>query len=71
MTNALCVYKEHEATYQPWEGHANKLKGCMKITEVKKIQWEITHFFLLNHFNSLINLYLKLILEYLCVVSYI
>lgn len=31
------MYKEHDATYPPSEGHANKLKGCMKIIELKKI----------------------------------
>lgn len=34
ITNASPIYKEHDATYQPSEGHANKLKGCMKITEL-------------------------------------
>lgn len=44
-TNASSpIYKEHGATYQPSEGHANKLKGCMKITELKKIHREITYF---------------------------
>lgn len=36
-TNTSPIYKEHNATYQPSEGHANKLKGCMKIIELKKI----------------------------------
>jgi len=44
-TNASPIYKEHDATYQPSEGHANKLKGCMKIIELKKIHREITHLF--------------------------
>lgn len=44
-TNASPIYKEHDATYQPSEGHANKLKGCMKIIELKKIHREITLFF--------------------------
>lgn len=43
ITNALPIYMEHDATYQPSEGHANKLKGSMKIIELKKIHWEITH----------------------------
>lgn len=34
----LYVYKERDATYQPSEGHANKLKGCMKRIELKKTQ---------------------------------